>query len=103
MLELPHVQKLWDKYQDNTKFALIVIGREETDEAVAAFRSKHGYTFPMAPDPQRSVYSRYAKELIPRTYLVSGDGRISFTLTGFYEEELATLEREIAEQLRNAK
>ena len=99
--ELPHVQKLWDDNGDNGDFALIVIGREETNDSVMAFQSQHGYTFPMASDPERSVYSLYAKELIPRTYLVSRDGKICFASTGFYEEDLAKLEKELAKQLRS--
>jgi len=98
--ELPHLQRIWDENRGNGKFAMIVIGREETNEAVAEFQSKHGYSFPMAADPERSVYSLYAKELIPRTYLVSPDGKIRFTSTGFYEEEMARLQRELDKQLR---
>lgn len=101
--ELPHVQKLWDDNRDNGDFALIVIGREETNESVTAFQSKHGYSFPMASDPERSVYSLYAKELIPRTYLVSPDGKICFASTGFYEEDTAKLQRELAKQLRSTR
>lgn len=98
--ELPHLQKLWDDNRENGDFALIVIGREETNESVTAFQSKHGYSFPMASDPERSVYSLYAKELIPRTYLVSRDGRICFASAGFYEEDMPKLQRELAKQLQ---
>jgi peroxiredoxin len=103
LLELPHVQKLWDDNRENDDFVLIAIaiGREDTNESVAAFQSKHGYTFPMASDPQRASYSLFAAELIPRTYLVSRDGTICFTSTGFYEEESARLQRELAKQLRS--
>jgi len=104
LLELPHIQKLWDDNRENDDFVLIAIaiGREDTNESVAAFQSKHGYTFPMASDPQRASYSLFAAELIPRTYLVSRDGTICFTSTGFYEEESARLQRELAKQLRSA-
>ena len=101
--ELPHVQKLWDDNRENGDFALIVIGREETNESVTAFQSKHGYSFPMASDPERSVYSLYAKELIPRTYLVSRDGKICFASAGFYEEDMARLQKELAKQLRSTR
>jgi len=103
LLELPHIQKLWDDNRENDDFVLIAIaiGREDTNESVTAFQSKHGYTFPMASDPQRASYSLFAAELIPRTYLVSRDGTICFTSTGFYEEESARLQRELAKQLRS--
>jgi peroxiredoxin len=101
--ELPHLQKLWDDNRDNGDFALIVIGREETNESVTAFRSKNGYTFPVASDPERAIYSLFATELIPRTYLVSSEGRICFTSTGFYEEDMARLQKELAKQLQSSR
>jgi peroxiredoxin len=98
--ELPHLQKLWDEYRENDNFKMIVIGREETNESVVEFQAKHGYTFPMASDPNRTSYSLFAKELIPRTYLVSKDGIICFASTGFYEEDSIRLHRELAKQLQ---
>jgi len=103
LLELPHMQKLWDANRDNDDFVLLIIGREETNEAVKEFRSIHRYSFPMASDPERSAFSLYAKELIPRTYLVSRDGTICFASTGFYEKDLVRLELELAKQLRSTR
>ncbi|WP_397570353.1 TlpA family protein disulfide reductase [Schlesneria sp. T3-172] len=103
LLELPHVQEIWDKHHNNSQFALIVIGREEATEIVSEFRLKQGYTFQMAPDPERIAYSLYASELIPRTYLIGADGKICFSSAGFDEEELAALKSEVARQLRSIR
>ena len=100
LLELPHIQRLWDDNRDNGDFVLLAIGREETSESVTAFQSKHGFTFPMAPDPECTSYSLFAKELIPRMYLISRDGRICFASTGFYERDMESLESELAKQLQ---
>jgi peroxiredoxin len=99
MMELPHIQETWDKYRGRTDFALLAVDREETSETVAAFKKKQDFTFPMAADPKRSVYSQYAKERIPRTYLISRDGMIRFVCTGFNEERLDELKRELAKEL----
>ncbi len=102
--ELPHLQEIWEEHQANENFTLMVIGgREETNETVTAFRSEHGYTFPMAADPERAVYSLFAKNLIPRTYLIGPDGKVCFVTTGFYEDELADLKAEVAKQLGLAR
>lgn len=101
--ELPHIQELWRQYGSRADFALLVIGREESDESVRAFMEKHGYTFPVAADPERSVYSRFAEELIPRTYLVARDGKIHYATTGFNEGELQRLKAELAKQLRSTE
>ena len=100
--ELPHVQEIWDTHRENSQFALIVIGREKTMDAIIEFRLKYGYTFQMAPDPERTDYSLYAKELIPRTYLVGTDGQICFASAGFDENDLTRLKAEVVKQLRAA-
>lgn len=98
--ELPHLQQLWDAHRDSGDVVVLVIGREETMESVSDFQSKHGYTFPMAADADRAIYSLFADELIPRTYLVAPDGRICLTTTGFAGDEVARVEKTIADQLR---
>lgn len=103
ILELPHLQKLWAKYRDDEHFALVVIGREETTEKVAAFQKKHDFSFPMAADPEKAVYSLYAKGAVPHTYLIGADGKICFEITGYYESELKELELEVARQLQSLR
>ena len=103
VLELPHIQKIWEAHRYDGDFKLMVIGREETEEAVANFRSQNGYSFPMAADSDRSLYSRFARELIPRNYLIGSDGRICFVSTGFIEPDLTVLSNEISEQLELAR
>ncbi len=44
-IELPHVEQIWTKNKNNSRFRLLVIGREETMEAVRDFRSKNGFSF----------------------------------------------------------
>lgn len=81
-LELPHIEEIYKAHRDNNDFALLVIGREETDAAVREFRTSHQFSFPIAADDDRSTYGRFAKELIPRTYLIAKDGTICFESTG---------------------
>jgi peroxiredoxin len=103
LMELPHVEALWQQYQGRKNFALLVVGREETPQSVAAFKAEHRFTFPMAADPQRGVYGLFAKEFIPRTYLISPEGTIRFACTGYDEQEFAELKEEIAGQLAGDK
>ena len=82
-LELPDLQKLWDEFHDNDEFRLFIIGRGESAETVQAFKDKHGFTFPMATDLDRSAFDRFATESIPRTYLIARDGKIVYQHTGY--------------------
>ena len=99
MMELPHIEELWTDYRDQDKFALLVIGREETMETVREFRSKKGFSFPIAPDPDRDVYSLFAKESIPRTIVVSADGVVVYSQLGFVEEDMDELRAVLTRQL----
>ncbi len=82
---------------------MLVVGREESDATVKAFRQKSGFTFPMVPDPVSSIYSMFATERIPRTYLIGGGGTIVYESTGYYEQEIVRLRKLIRKELAKAK
>ena len=98
-LELPHIERIWEANKNDEHFRLLVIGREETTDSVREYRDENGFTFPIAADPDRSVYSLFANELIPRTIVVSPDGRIVYSKAGFYEDDLNELNAVLQEQL----
>ena len=101
--ELPHLQALWNEFGTNQEFSMVVIGREETPEAVAEFKSKHGLTLRMAADPERTAFNRYASERIPRTYVISRDGTIVYQAVGFYPEEFSKLRESIVRALKDSQ
>jgi peroxiredoxin len=83
MTELPYLEKnVWQVFKDKP-FALVVIGQEETEEKLKSFRQEHGFTFPMAADPDKIVYAKYATKSIPRTYVISPEGVIVYQVAGF--------------------
>jgi peroxiredoxin len=104
MHELPHLQAIWSDFKDRDKFTMLVIGRGETQETVAAFKSQSGYTLPLAIDVDSSAFQEFADSGIPRTYLISQDGGILNQSVGFgemevYQRELATLRRLVEKEL----
>jgi peroxiredoxin len=98
-LELPHIDRLWAQYKDNDRVQFIVIGREETPESVTDFRAKQGFAFPMAADPDRAIYSHFAKELIPRTFIIGPTGQIVYVQAGFHESDIEELKTILENQL----
>ena len=98
-MELPHLQTIWDEFRSNGDFRMLVVGREESDRAVKDFRRKRGFTFPMAADPHRLTYNKFASQSIPRTYLISRQGTIVYQWTGHYEVEIARLRKLIQKEL----
>ena len=99
--ELAEVQKiLWPKYKDNKDFALLVIGREHSDADLQKYNEKKGFDFPLYPDKDRAIFGAFAKNLIPRGYLVGKDGKIIYTSKGYTDEEFAELMTKIEGALK---
>ena len=88
--ELAAVQQtLWPKYKNNKDFVLLVIGREHSDADL-----------PLYPDKDRAIFGAFAKNLIPRGYLVGKDGKIIYTSKGYTDEEFAELMTKIEGALK---
>ncbi|MFA9390488.1 MAG: TlpA family protein disulfide reductase [Prolixibacteraceae bacterium] len=84
--ELPHVQKeLWEVYQNDPDFQLLVIGREHSHEELIKFKTEKHYTFPMIADQKREIFSLFASQNIPRMYLIDKKGKILLMTEGFNE------------------
>lgn len=100
--ELPEVQtKIWNKYKNHPAFSLLIIAREQTMKEVNDFKVKNKFTMPFYADTDRSIYSLYAKQYIPRNYLIDKNGVVVYQSMGYTEEDfaklLAALEKAIAE------
>ena len=88
MKELPELEKqLWPRFK-NENFKMISIGREHTKAEMKKFQSAKKFTFPIAADPQRQVYAKYAEKYIPRNYIIDKEGKIIFQGKGFSQKEL---------------
>lgn len=102
LTELPHLNEMCRKYDGNEQIDFVVVGREETAETVREFHAVHEYLFHMLPDPDRVIYSQYAKEIIPRTYLIDRQGKVVVATFGFDIPELERVgmeaERLLAEE-----
>ena len=86
--ELPHLQKeVYDKLKDNKNFELIILGREHSWEEINKFVSDNKYHMPFYPDEERKAFSLYAKQNIPRNFIIDKEGKIAIASTGFNEKD----------------
>jgi thiol-disulfide isomerase/thioredoxin len=104
LYELPHLEELWGRVKLNDDFRMLVIDRGEMEEIVASFKANKPFTFPIAIDPEAETFKQFADKGIPRTYLISRDGKILFQTIGytendFYRREFATLRSLIDREL----
>jgi peroxiredoxin len=98
--ELPHLEKeIMKKYADRKDFKLIVIGREHSTEELEKFVKEKKFTLPMAPDPKREIYGKFAEKYIPRNFIVGRDGKIKLASVGNsetgFQEIVQMLEKEL--------
>ena len=98
--ELPHVEKeIWTRFKDDKNFVMLVIGREHTREELLDFKKETKFTFPLAPDPGRKVYTFFAEKWIPRNYVAGADGKIAFQSTSLEPGEFKDMVNLIRKKL----
>ena len=86
--ELPHLEKeVYQKLKENKNFEVLVIGREHDWATVNKFKADNNYTLPFYPDAERDIFSKYAKQNIPRNFIIDKDGKIAVASIGFKEDE----------------
>jgi peroxiredoxin len=102
MQEMPHLQKeVFQKFKDKN-FVIVAIGREHNDTELKEFRKKREFTIPIAADPQRKIYNRFATQYIPRSYVIAADGKIAFQSVGYTESEFKQMLDVIDKELKKA-
>ena len=96
--ELPHLEEaVYEKYKNRDDFELLVIGREHTWTEVNKFKVDNNYTLPFYPDPNRIIFAKYAKQNIPRNFIIDKNGKIAVASTGYNEKDF----EKIIEQLQH--
>ena len=60
---------------------------------------KKGFEFPLYPDKNRAIFNSFAKNLIPRSYLIGKDGKVVYASKGYTDEEFAQLMQAIENAL----
>ena len=99
--ELKCVQKeIVDRFAGK-EFAFVAISRGEARATVEAFVQEHGYSFPIALDPQQATYKLFASNYIPRNFVIGRDGKVVFYGVGYDTKEFKHLISEIEKTLNN--
>jgi peroxiredoxin len=99
--ELPHLQKeVYDKLKSNKSFELIILGREHSWEEINKFKTDNKYNMPFYPDTGRKVFSLYAKQNIPRNFIIDKEGKVVVSSTGFTEKEFEEIVEKVEKLLK---
>lgn len=100
--ELPHLQEaVYDEFKNRDDFKVLVIGREHTWEEINKFKADHDYRLPFYPDPEREIFSKYAKQNIPRNFVIDRNGKIAVSSTGYNKEDFEEIISKVENLLSN--
>ena len=97
--EMPHLEKrVWQKFK-NKDFILIGIDIKDTKEKAEAFVKLTGVTYPIAHDPEASIFSKFtlAGAGVTRNIVVNKKGEIVFLTRLFDEKEFEGMIAKIKE------
>lgn len=90
--ELPLLKsRAWDRFKENERFALFVVGTGHTQEELVDYRSQESFAMPLVPDPDREIYGLFAGQSIPRNYVIDSDGKIAFQSIGYEPGEFGLM------------
>ncbi len=99
-LEMPHLNRIYDKYR-STGFVLLGVNIDDDPRAAADLAAKLGLRFPVLLDTDKKVSRVYDMSAMPATLLVDRDGRVRYIHRGYrdgvektYEEQVRGLLKE---------
>jgi len=81
---LPQIDLALDK-ELRRKVSVIAVGREHTEAELHVWRKMTGNTLDVVADPTKDIYLQFADKIIPRIYLIDGNGNVIYQDVGWNE------------------
>lgn len=103
MMEFNEMPDKIVKRFENKDFVLVAISRGEKREVVEGKMKKlksKGIDFPVGIDPKTKIYSLYAKEMIPRNFVIDRNGKVAYATIGYDSKKLDEVANKIEELLK---
>jgi peroxiredoxin len=92
--EMPHLNRLYDKYR-SAGFLLLGVNIDDDPRAADAAITRLGLKFPVLLDSDKAVSKLYDLGSMPATVLIDRDGRVRYLHRGYREGREDDYEREI--------
>ena len=100
-MEMPELEALWTRYQDQG-FTIIGVSIDESQRDAAVFLDAMPVSFPVAWDGHGEVGQTYRVHSLPRSILIDREGRVRARYDGFDTATFDSLTREVAGLLEEA-
>jgi len=98
--EMPHLNRIYDKYR-SSGFVLLGVNIDDDPRVAADLAAKLGLRFPVLLDTDKKVSRVYDMSAMPATLLIDRDGRVRHIHRGYrdgvertYEEQVRSLLKE---------
>ena len=86
MMEMPEIQKFYDKYGQEIHFLLVSV--DDSLDAAKTFISDSGYTFPVYFDTTSVGAYTYGASSIPLTFFIDAEGNLTAYYMGAMSESI---------------
>lgn len=93
-IEMPHLNRLYEKYR-SAGFVLLGINIDEDPKQAVALATRLGLKFPLLFDTDKAVSRRYALDSMPGTVLIDRDGKVRHVHKGYREGVEATYDAQV--------
>jgi peroxiredoxin len=97
--EMPHLNRLYDKYRASG-FVLLGVNVDDDSRNAASVAAKLGVKFPVLLDSDKKVSRLYDLNSMPATVLIDRDGRVRWYHRGYREGYEDTYDKQIRELLK---
>jgi peroxiredoxin len=97
--EMPHLNKLYEKYK-SSGFVLLGVNVDDDASQAAGVANRLGVTFPVLPDSDKRVSRQYDLSAMPSTVLIDRDGRVRYLHRGYQSGYENTYDKQIRELLK---
>jgi tetratricopeptide (TPR) repeat protein len=98
LMELPHIQKIYDKYKDR-ELEVLLIQVSQTKEEGKKFLEKNKYTMTSLYSDGTWAIENYGVKACPTNFFIDRQGRIIFKSTGYTPGDEKKIESQIKELL----
>lgn len=82
--EMPYLNTVYEQYGDRVAFIALSCEKNDTPEAIEAFRRENGLTFPMGRDEGSTLFSYTGAQGVPTTVIVDRFGNAAFVHVGSF-------------------
>ncbi len=76
-LEMPDIEKLYQKYKNDKDFVILTINVGESKEKVMSYIKEHNYNFEVLLDTNSDISLKYKSRYLPTSVIINKEGEIT--------------------------